>query len=674
MLPQRSQTALPRRTTGFQTLTLAGGTESASRHSSLAPLVPWLTPLWITGVSLIYLRRVAGGIAVQGLRRRGICSAPEHWQMRLNQLGAQLRVSRPIQLLESALAEAPAVLGHFRPLILVPAGLLAGLPPAQMEAILLHELAHIRRHDYLLNVLQRLAEGLFFYHPCIWWISRVMRVERENCCDDLALSISGDAHEYAGALAALEQHRQAVAEPAVAATGGNMVKRIRRVLYPAKSNTPWVSFLAAALLILAAAAALAARPPQSLEPGSPDVQSQKPGEAAKKLNRYSKWLNEDVVYIINDDEKAAFLALPTDEERDNFIERFWEKRNPSPGAAENEFKEEHYRRIAYANEHFQTTIPGWRTPRGQLYIVYGPPDNIESHPEGTPRVYGSGPAEVWTYNHLPPDGESVSFTVASLKSGGEVVLTPGTRSYLRNPVSLPTPSVVGRVAAASPSEGAPDSRRETSHDAAPVQRIRISAGVADGMVVEKVPPVYPEIAQQARIQGDVVLRAVIGPDGAVQNLQLVSGHPVLAPAAMEAVRQWRYQPYLLNGSPVEVETVVSIPFSLGASDAALGPSDAAPVQRIRISEGVADSMVVEKVPPVYPEMAQQARIQGEVLLRVVIGPDGSVKELHVISGQPMLVPAAMEAVRQWRYKPFFLDDGSPVAVEAPVRIPFKLGS
>src|SRR5882724_3889288 len=97
---------------------------------------------------------------------------------------------------------------------------------------------------------------------------------------------------------------------------------------------------------------------------------------------YKKWLEEDVVWIISDEERAAFKQLSNDEERDNFIESFWQRRDPTPDTAENEYKEEHYRRIAYANEHFAAGIPGWKSDRGRIYIVYGPADEIESHPSG----------------------------------------------------------------------------------------------------------------------------------------------------------------------------------------------------------------------------------------------------------------------------------------------------
>ena len=118
---------------------------------------------------------------------------PRFWQARLDRLAARVRVSRPVTLLESCLAEVPVVIGYVRPVILMPVGLLAGLPAGQVESILLHELAHIRRHDYLVNLMQIVVEGLVFYHPAVWWISGVIRAERENCCDDLVVATQGDA-------------------------------------------------------------------------------------------------------------------------------------------------------------------------------------------------------------------------------------------------------------------------------------------------------------------------------------------------------------------------------------------------------------------------------------------------------------------------------------------------
>jgi len=131
---------------------------------------------------------------------------------------------------------------------------------------------------------------------------------------------------------------------------------------------------------------------------------------------YKKWLDEDVRWIITDEERAAFKQLSNDEERDQFIEAFWQRRDPTPDTIENEFKEEHYRRIAYANEHFAAGIPGWKTDRGRMYIMYGPADEIESHPSGgtyeRPMEEGGGetstfPFEDWRYRYLEGIGQEV---------------------------------------------------------------------------------------------------------------------------------------------------------------------------------------------------------------------------------------------------------------------------
>jgi GWxTD domain-containing protein len=156
---------------------------------------------------------------------------------------------------------------------------------------------------------------------------------------------------------------------------------------------------------------------------------------------YKKWLDEEVPYIITPEEKSAFKKLTTDEEREQFIEQFWERRNPNPGSPENEFKEEYYRRIAYANEHYSSGIPGWKTDRGRIYIMYGPPDEIDAHPSGgsyvRPPCQGGGetstyPFEDWTYHYIEGIGENVQLEFVDPSMSGEYHLTmdPGEKDAL----------------------------------------------------------------------------------------------------------------------------------------------------------------------------------------------------------------------------------------------------
>jgi GWxTD domain-containing protein len=176
---------------------------------------------------------------------------------------------------------------------------------------------------------------------------------------------------------------------------------------------------------------------QSGDPLKRPVSDKRKKENAKSLKHelrgeYRKWLDEDVRWIITDDERKAFMQLSNDEERDKFIEAFWDRRNPNPDSEDNEFKDEHYRRIEYANEHYAAGIPGWRTDRGRIYIVFGPPDEIESHPSGgtyeRPMEEGGGetstyPFEDWRYRYLEGIGQEVIIEFVDTCMCGEYHMT-----------------------------------------------------------------------------------------------------------------------------------------------------------------------------------------------------------------------------------------------------------
>ncbi len=192
--------------------------------------IPWLLALWFAGVLCLSLRFAGGLMMVQRLKRTETSSSVQLWQEKLASLSQRLRVSRPVRLCESALVEVPTVIGWLRPVILLPASALTGLSAEQLEALLAHELAHIRRYDYLVNLLQTSIETLFFYHPAVWWVSAQARQEREHCCDDLAVAACGDVLIYARALTALEHLRGSEVQLAVAASGGSLLVRIQRLL------------------------------------------------------------------------------------------------------------------------------------------------------------------------------------------------------------------------------------------------------------------------------------------------------------------------------------------------------------------------------------------------------------------------------------------------------------
>lgn len=224
-------------------------------------LLPWVVAFWLVGATAFSLHLLSGWVLAERLRHRMVRPAPAEWQRTLDRFKSRLSVSPPVRLLVSGLLQAPAAMGWWRPIVLVPAGALAGLPPAQMEALLLHELAHIRRHDYLVHLVQSAVEAILFYHPAVWWISGHLRAERELCCDDIAVSVTGDPVVYARALAELDA--AGWMQPAMAANGGSLAARIARLLgQPSTSNRSSSSpaSVAALLLLLVGAWAVLAQP------------------------------------------------------------------------------------------------------------------------------------------------------------------------------------------------------------------------------------------------------------------------------------------------------------------------------------------------------------------------------------------------------------------------------
>ena len=223
---------------------------SSLQSVSLVSSLPWMILLWLLGVVFFSLRLIGGWLYARRLKSYGTRSLDEQWRKVLHQLCHQLRVTRPVRLLESSLVKVPMVIGWLRPVILLPASALTGLTPQQLEAIIAHELAHIRRHDYLINLLQALIETLLFYHPAVWWVSRRIRQEREHCCDDLAVAVCGDTLAYARALLEMEQLRATEPQLAMAASGGLLMNRIQRLVGAQTQHTNRFTGLFAGIIAL----------------------------------------------------------------------------------------------------------------------------------------------------------------------------------------------------------------------------------------------------------------------------------------------------------------------------------------------------------------------------------------------------------------------------------------
>ncbi|KAA3611455.1 MAG: hypothetical protein DWQ01_05020 [Planctomycetota bacterium] len=250
-------------------------TPAPSRRSRwqawLNPWLPWLAGIWICGALLMSLRPWLGWWTVRKLKASATEPVPHSLQLMVSGLAKRLGLPRPVPVFASAKATVPMVLGIWRPVILIPVSALTGFPPREIESILCHELAHLRRWDPVVNLMQSFLEALFFHHPAVWWMSRMVREERERCCDDMVVAVTEDRLPYLRALERLERRRQGLPWAVAAADGGSLVRRIRRLSGQDRSfRQPWPVSTWAAFLVMAVMAGLMIAPKATATAGAAD--------------------------------------------------------------------------------------------------------------------------------------------------------------------------------------------------------------------------------------------------------------------------------------------------------------------------------------------------------------------------------------------------------------------
>ncbi|MCB0551904.1 MAG: M56 family metallopeptidase, partial [Phaeodactylibacter sp.] len=252
--------------------------------------LPLIVCIWLLGLAFFVLRLLGGVAYAQRLRRHRTRPLPQEWQWRLDELARRLPLQRAVLLLESALVKVPVVVGHLKPVVLLPIGAINGLTAAQVEAVLAHELAHIYRRDYLFNLLQSLVETLYYFNPAVWWISANIRLERENCCDDIAVQLCGDSMAYARALVQLEEQSRAnplMAMALVRRGKGHLLYRVRRILNQPQNKSNIMEKFTATALLLAAIFFLSVSAGQ---PAQEEIASN--GPAIESTALIDAWLNE----------------------------------------------------------------------------------------------------------------------------------------------------------------------------------------------------------------------------------------------------------------------------------------------------------------------------------------------------------------------------------------------
>ena len=220
------------------------------------------------------------------------------------------------------------------------------------------------------------------------------------------------------------------------------------------------------------------------------------------------------------------------------------------------------------------------------------------------------------------------------------------------------------------SQGAPNASAPTVSSGVPPDSTSLIA-------IKTVKTVYPPAALTEKVQGQVMVKMVVSETGDVESAELVSGNAVLGKAAVEAAMKWKFRPYIRNGKPVKAN--VTLPFDFAFSDAVVPlkvpTKDGVPVatSRVKVAAGVTQGMIIHKISPTYPPEARRMSVQGSVVLGAIIGKDGRIKDLRVISGNSMLVDSAVGAVQQWRYRPYLIM-GEPVEVDTKIVVNFTLST
>lgn len=265
--PSDAKSDLPATTSGVffdsgeSTISISGPAKEPGRTKALListasycrTHIPLFVTIWLLGMLAFMLRFLGGYALVRRYKHYRTKPVRGEWEQRFASLAQRSGLTQKVRLLESALIKLPMVIGYLKPVVLLPLGAINGVPAEQMEAILAHELAHIRRRDYLVNLIQSLLEVIFFYHPVVWWLSKNIRVERENICDDIAITLTGNTMEFAKALTNIQEINLTAPRLATGLSGksqNSLLNRIRRITGKPRLHSSFTEGFIAAIILL----------------------------------------------------------------------------------------------------------------------------------------------------------------------------------------------------------------------------------------------------------------------------------------------------------------------------------------------------------------------------------------------------------------------------------------
>lgn len=483
---------------------LVAGSAASDWRALIDPWLPWAVLIWAAGVTFMTGRLLIEWREVRRLTRLDIEPLSPAWQQRVARLRATLGVQRAVAVLQSARVHVPLVVGWIKPVILVPMGAFVGLTPAHLELILMHELAHVRRNDYLINLLQVVVETLLFYHPVVRWVSRVLREERENCCDDLVVASSGDALGYARALTELAGAQSLALQTSVGSDGGKLLSRIKRIVAvrePTRVATHWSVGALLAVFGLSLSGLL--------HPISAPVAHEETTPPAA----------------------ASAAVAPTPPTSPVLVRTAAVESTVSPAPAA---------RPAAVRGSAQRAVT--RPAADSAKQAPPAPAATATAQQEIPQAVDQQGASASLAEVTPPPAEATGAAASASPTAPEAV----TDSAAAPALQAPAPDVVSKAQGTGPALDA----------AAP------ALPAARAIWLEQ--PEFPTAARLSGIEGWVTVSYKIDDKGRVSEVQIVDAQPrkVFDYAVRKAVRNWRFEPMIIDGQATPRRMTQTIQFTL----------------------------------------------------------------------------------------------------------------
>ena len=521
---------------------------------------------WAIGVCLFGFHLLRSGAQVARLRRAASPLVAADRLEALHRLSARLGLTSEVRLFESLSIDVPAVVGWLRPAVVIPLSTLAGLSTSHFEAILAHELAHVRRRDYLVNVVQRVVETLLFYHPAVWWVSGWIRREREHCCDEIAACASGDRVNYARALRALEELRADAPALAMGASGGDLLVRVARLVertpVPAPGwpggvamIIPFIAFLSVGTVSGGSAAAALSLPTIEARPIETPVVAQ-PAPLSRPLAlRVRRALAAQPVSEVSGtvtDPSGSVLPGATV----LLKSRASSEAKTAVTRATGTFA---FTDVAAGDYDLDVSLSGFR--RNDLPLQVAPGQRMTTNVQ----MQIGSVAEEMTVTGRPGSTSGVFFGDSSTQSiqmptslqTATDYLTAARFYYSREQFADAETMLAQALQLIRANQPPPT----PPHIDAPGV-VRVGGDIREPRKTFDTRPVYPAAALTSGAEGVVTIEAIIARDGTVTDARITSSASVFDTAAIDAVRQWIFTPTLLNGMPIEVLMTVKVNFQM----------------------------------------------------------------------------------------------------------------